>query len=75
MNLTNATQPRQECRSGKKKKHSMIEEGTALIEDDLEDNPGTNDIVNNDTTHDVEPGIPNELKSDLGSYWVLEESS
>ena len=40
----------------------MIEEGTALIEDDLEDNPGTNDIiVNNDTTHDVEPGIPNEL--------------
>ena len=53
----------------------MIEEGTALIEDDLEDNPGTNDIVNNDTTHDVEPGIPNELKSDLGSYWVLEESS
>ena len=25
----------------------MIEEGTAFIEDDLEDNPGTNDIVNN----------------------------
>ena len=40
----------------------MIEEGTALIEDDLEDNPGTNDIVNNDTTHDVEPSIPNELR-------------
>ncbi|OEU08298.1 hypothetical protein FRACYDRAFT_250087 [Fragilariopsis cylindrus CCMP1102] len=37
---------------------------TALIEDDLEANPGTNDIVNKDTTHDVEPGIPNELKSD-----------
>jgi hypothetical protein len=39
VNLINATLPiaKQECRSDKKKKRSIVKEGAALIEEDLED--------------------------------------
>jgi flagellar motor switch/type III secretory pathway protein FliN len=79
LNLTNATQPttKQECASDKKKKRVNIEEETAMTKEDLKDNPTLSDSAeadetkaNNDTIDDVEVDIPNELKSDLGSYWV-----
>jgi hypothetical protein len=84
VNLTNATRPttKQECRSVKKKKRYIVEEETAMAEEDLEEDPVipgstiTDEIeVTNDTVVDVEPDVPNELKSDLGSYWVLAQSS
>jgi hypothetical protein len=84
VNLTNATRPntKQECRSGKKKKQSIDEEETVMTEEDLEEDPVipgstiTDEIeVTNDTIVDAEPDVPNELKSDLGSYWVLAQSS
>jgi hypothetical protein len=77
VNLTNATRPttKQEC-----EKRVIIEEENAMTKEDLEDDPTLSDStgsdetkVNNDT-EDVEVDIPNELKSDLISYWVLAQS-
>jgi hypothetical protein len=84
VNLINTTLPttKQECRSEKKKKQSIVEEETAATEEDLEEDPVLSDTTmaddveaNDGTTDDVDPNIPNELKSDLGSYWVLAQSS
>jgi hypothetical protein len=76
VNLVNTTRPttKQECRSEKKKKQSIVEEETAMTEEDLEEDPVlpdsamTDDVkANDDTIVDVEAAIPNELKPDLGS--------
>jgi hypothetical protein len=84
VNLINTTRPttKQECRSENKKKRTIVEEETAATEEDLEEDPVLSDTTMADdiedideTTDDVDPEVPNELKSDLGSYWVLAQSS
>jgi hypothetical protein len=73
--LANTTQSKQECERDKKKKRSVLEEQTALAEEDLEEDTvainstklGVDDVSQND----VDPGIPSELESDLGPYWAL----
>jgi hypothetical protein len=65
----------------RKKKRFIVEEGAALIEEDLEDdlpipsNTTTDEVqVCSDTTGDVKSDIPNELESNLGLYWTLVQS-
>ena len=71
---------KQECGSDKKKKYPIINDGTHLIEEDLDDDLIQDNTVvpNNDKVIDAaveEPSVPSELVSDLGSYWAFAQSS
>ncbi|OEU05741.1 hypothetical protein FRACYDRAFT_258465 [Fragilariopsis cylindrus CCMP1102] len=71
---------KQECGSDKKKKYPIINDGTHLIEEDLDDDLIQDNTVvpNNDKVIDTaveEPSVPSELVSDLGSYWAFAQSS
>jgi hypothetical protein len=68
----------------KKKKRYVLEEQTALAEENREEDTealdntklGVDDVLQNDdeTVDNVDPGIPSELESDLGPYWALANS-
>ena len=71
---------KQECGSDKKKKHSVINDGTNLVEEDLDDDLLQDNSVASDSNKVIdtavdEPSVPRELESDLGSYWALAQSS
>jgi hypothetical protein len=78
--FTTTTSAKQECGGNKKKKGSIVKEGNAITEEDLEDDPlplnstklGVDGSEYTNTTQDeADSGVPDELKSDLGPYWVL----
>jgi hypothetical protein len=80
--VTFTTTTKQEC--GNNKKRSIVEDGNAITEEDLEDdhlplNSTKLGVGGSEDTSaiqdDVDSGVPDELKSDLGPYWMLTQSS
>jgi hypothetical protein len=82
--FTTTAPSKQECGNDKRKKRSVVEDENAITEEDLEDDPlplnstklGVDGDVDTNTGQDeAESVVPEELKSDLGPYWVLAQSS